>query len=174
MLIFRRIFNSCIDPTKYLYSSNLCSQLPFFQPTKHLIIHSSTKLFIQSVIHPSGISLSTHLTTWSAIYPFSQRRAINSSNNQSNHSDSINLCTHPSSFQPPKHLIIDLSTKLIIRSVIHPGGSNLSIHLYNQPAILPFIHPKTIRLINHPSLQSSIRPSNPLLPAFQLSKKPLV
>ena len=106
------LLQALIQPNIYTAAIYVLSFHLFSHP-KYLIIHSSAKLFLQSVIHPSGISLSIHLTTRSAIYPFSQR-AINSSNNQYNHSDSINLSTHRSSFQPPKHLIIQSSTMLSI------------------------------------------------------------
>ena len=81
------------DTSKYLYISNLCTHRPSFQSPKHLTIHSSTKLPIQSVIHPSGINLSVHLTTKSAIHIFI-RRAIIISIDPSNHLYISKLSTH--------------------------------------------------------------------------------
>ena len=140
--VIQRAINSSIDPSKPLNSSNLCTQSPYSQPLKNLIIHPSTKLSNYSVIHPSAINLCIHLTTQSAIHPFIQRGII-SSNDPTNHLYSGNLCTH----RPPKHHIIH--PKLSIQSVILPSGIDLSIHLTDQPSIHPFIHPN---LIIHPNL----------------------
>ena len=156
--IIRRAFITSIDTSNQPYSSNICIPRSSFQPSKHLRSHSSTKLSIQSVIHPSGINLSVHLTTKSAIHPFIPRAFITSIDT-SNQPYSSNLSTHRPSFQPPKHLIIHSSTKLSIQSVIHPSGINLSIHLNNQPATHLFIQPKIFCLINHPSIRAISHPS---------------
>ena len=167
----RRIIILSIDASKHPYSSNLCTHRSSIQPPEQLIIHSSTKLSIQSAIHPTGISLSIYLSTKSAIHPFI-RRAIISSIVASNHPYSSNQCTHRSSFQPPEHLIIHSSTKLSIQSVIHPSGISLSIHPSTKSAIHPFIrriiilsidaskHPYSSNLCTH---RSSIQPPEQLI-----------
>ena len=67
-----------IQPTIQQQSINSSSIL---LPPKHLIIHSSTKLFIQSFIHPSGINHSIHLNNQPAIHLFIHRKSFRLINN---------------------------------------------------------------------------------------------
>ena len=69
-----------------------------------------------------------------------------------------------------KHLFVlssvPLSTKLFIQSFMHPSRINLSIHLTNQPAIHPFIHPKSFSSTIHfyqPSIHPTSHPSMKLV-----------
>ena len=113
--------------TIYVFSMHL------FSHPKHLLVHSSTKIFIQSVVHPSGINSSLHPTNQEALQPYIQR-AIFSTFDPSKHPYSSNLCTNPPCFQPPKHLIVNQFTKLSIQSVIHPSF----IHLFSMHICSPY------------------------------------
>ena len=130
-----RAIISPIDISNHPYISNLCIHRPSFQPSMHLIIQLSTKLPVESIIRPSGISLFIPITTQSSIYQIIPW-AIILSIGPSNQTYSSNLCTHRPSFQPAKDPIIRSSTKLSVQSLILPSDINLSIHLNNQPATL--------------------------------------
>ena len=150
--VFRRAICLFTDPSNQLYSSNLCTNRPSFQPPNYLIIHPSSKLSIQSVIHPSGINLSVYLTFQPAIHSFIQR-AITLSIDSSKQPYSSNLCTHRPTFQSPKHPIIHPFTKLSIQSAIHRTGISLSIYLTTKSPIHSFIRRAIISSTdtsNHP------------------------
>ena len=97
----RRAIFSSIDSTNQLHSSNLQTHHPSFQPPKHLIIHSSTKLSIQFFIYPSGINLSIHLNNRRATHLFI-------------HPKSFRLINHPS-MQSAIHL-----SKLLLPAILSP------------------------------------------------------
>ena len=151
------------------YSSNLCTHCPFFQSPKHPIIHPFTKLSIQSAIHPTGISQSIHLTTKSAVRPFIRRAIIHPLIHPTNHTAAIcKLIVHP--FTHPNILsYIHSQSYLSNQSIIQVALFFPSIWITSQPTIYSFIQ-KKFHLINHPSMQSAIHPSNLLLPAIRSSK----
>ena len=108
-----------------MYSSSILSATPTsYHPSIHKAIypisHSSKR---HQSIRPSNYQ--------TAIHPFIRRAIITS-----NHPYSSNLCTHRSSFQSSKHLIVHSSTKLPIQSVIRPCCISLSIHIATQAAIV--------------------------------------
>ena len=72
----RRAFITSIDTSNQPYSSKLSTHRPSFQPPKHLIIHFSTKLSIQSVIHSNGINLSIHLNNQPATHLIIQPKSF--------------------------------------------------------------------------------------------------
>ena len=94
-----------IITSNHPYSSNLCtyrSSVQPFKPSKHLIIHSTLKLPIQSVIRPSGISLSIHITTQAAIHLFIQWFSCHTLILPTNHTSAIyDFIVHP--FLPFSH-----------------------------------------------------------------------
>ena len=108
--VIRRAICLSIDTSNQSYISNICTRRPSFQPPKHLIILSSTKLPIQSVIRPSGISLSNHITTQATIHLFIQWA--------SNHT-----VIHPTN-----------QTAAIYKLIVHP------FLLFSHPNILSSIH----------------------------------